>query len=229
MSGRVYDHDVKRHPALVHLSHDHHHTLVWAQRLKRGETEGFAEFFAGHVSRHFREEEERVFPLLAEFCEEPPAVLAEALLDHQRIRAAEPGPELGRLLEAHVRLEERELFALLQEVVPAERLDALVPAAAGRGGPVWGAESEDLNATILEWPPGGGPPEHVNSSRDVALLVFAGSGELHLDGERRRLVAGEALVIEKGRSRRLVAGPDGIRYATVHLRRGGLQIGRFSR
>jgi quercetin dioxygenase-like cupin family protein len=218
---------VKRHPALVHLSHDHHETLVQARRLRRGETEGASQFVAGHLARHFREEEERVFPLLAEFCPEPPDVLVRALLDHQRIRATPPGPELGELLEAHVRLEERELFELLQEVVPPERLDALVPAAPARGGPVWGTESEDLNATILEWPAGQGPPEHVNDSRDVALLVLGGSGELALDGERRLLDAGEVVVIAKGCSRRITAGPDGIRYATVHRRRGGLQIAKL--
>jgi quercetin dioxygenase-like cupin family protein len=218
---------VKRHPALVHLSHDHHHTLVWARRLRRGETDGFDEFRRGHVARHFREEEETVFPLLAEFCPEPPEVLTRALLEHQRIRAAPASPALGELLEEHVRLEERELFELLQEVVPPERLDALVPAAV-RGGPVWGTESEELNATILAWPAGGGPPEHVNESRDVALVVLAGSGELVLDGEPRVVAAGEVVVLPKGARRRLVAGPEGIRYATVHRRRGGLQVRRIS-
>lgn len=97
-----------------------------------------------------------------------------------------------------------------------------------RGGPVWGTESEELNATILEWPAGAGPPEHVNETRDVALVVLAGSGELALDGERREVEAGEVVVLPKGARRALVAGPDGIRYATVHRRRGGLQVRRLS-
>lgn len=100
---------------------------------------------------------------------------------------------------------------------------------ARRRGPIWGTESEELNATVLEWPPGEGPPEHVNESRDVALVVLEGSGELVLDGEARPLAAGEALVIPKGASRRVTAGPDGIRYATVHRRRGGLQISKLAR
>jgi len=223
---------MKRHPALVHLSRDHHHTLVWARRLRRGETAGF-DGYRRELARHFREEEERVFPLLAEFCVEPPDVLARALVDHARIRATAAGSELGTLLEAHVRLEERELFELLQEVVPGERLAALVPRPSGsgpaRGGPVWGTESEELNATILEWPPGAGPPEHVNEARDVALVVLEGDGELELDGERRAVGPGEVVVLPKGARRRVVAGPEGIRYATVHRRRGGLQVGRFDR
>lgn len=218
---------MKRHPALVRLSHDHHHTLAWARKLRRGESAGFDEFRREHVARHFREEEELVFPLLTEFCAEPPEALAHALLDHQRIRAAPASPELGELLEAHVRLEERELFELLQEVVPGERLDALAPGGAARGGPVWGTASEELNATILEWPPGAGPPEHVNEGRDVALVVLAGSGRLELDGEPRELGAGEVVVLPKGARRRIEAGAGGIRYATVHRRRGGLEVRRI--
>ena len=96
-------------------------------------------------------------------------------------------------------------------------------------GPVWGTATEDLNATILEWGPGAGPPEHVNEAADVALLVLGGSGELALDGEPRPLRPGDVVVIEKGTRRRIAAGPTGIRYATVHRRRGALQIGRVSR
>jgi quercetin dioxygenase-like cupin family protein len=92
------------------------------------------------------------------------------------------------------------------------------------GGPVWGTESEELNATILDWRAGEGPPEHVNDSRDVAVVVLAGSGELLLDGEPRPLAAGDVLVVPRGARRRFTAGPDGIRYATVHRRREGLQI-----
>ncbi len=97
------------------------------------------------------------------------------------------------------------------------------------GGPVWGTESEELNATILEWAAGEGPREHVNESRDVAIVVLAGGGELTLGGDARALALGEVVVVPKGSVRQVVAGPEGIRYATVHRRRGGLQIGRVRR
>jgi hypothetical protein len=45
----------------------------------------------------------------------------------------------------------------------------------------------------------------------------------------RALAPGEVVVVAKGVRRQVVAGPDGIRYATVHRRRGGLQIGRVER
>jgi len=93
------------------------------------------------------------------------------------------------------------------------------------GGPVWGTATEDLNATILEWRPGAGPQgEHVNTERDVVVVVVSGSLELELDGEARTLAAGEVAVVEKGRRRRLTAGPDGVRYVTVHRKRPGLRI-----
>jgi quercetin dioxygenase-like cupin family protein len=93
-------------------------------------------------------------------------------------------------------------------------------------GPVWGAESEDLNATVLVWPAGEGPPEHVNDERDVLFVVLEGSATLMLDGEPRELAAGDALIVEKGLRRALVAGAGGVRYLTAHRRRGGLQIAR---
>jgi quercetin dioxygenase-like cupin family protein len=97
------------------------------------------------------------------------------------------------------------------------------------GGPVWGTASEELNATVLEWPPGAGPPEHVNAERDVVLVVVAGSAEIVLDGEARTAAAGEVVVLEKGRRRRITAGDGGVRYVTVHRKRGGLQVASLSR
>jgi quercetin dioxygenase-like cupin family protein len=95
------------------------------------------------------------------------------------------------------------------------------------GGPVWGAESADLNATLLEWPAGEGPPEHVNESLDVLYVVVTGSATLTVDGEPHDLEAGEATIVEKGARRALVGGPQGVRYLTGHVRRGGLQLKRF--
>ena len=94
-------------------------------------------------------------------------------------------------------------------------------------GPVWGAASADLNATLLEWPAGDGPAEHVNEQRDVLYVVLAGSALLAVDGEASELGAGEATIVDKGARRALVAGPEGVRYLTAHIRRGGLEIKRL--
>jgi mannose-6-phosphate isomerase-like protein (cupin superfamily) len=95
------------------------------------------------------------------------------------------------------------------------------------GGPVWGAASADLNATLLEWPAEGGPAEHVNEELDVLYVVVAGSATLTVDGEARELGVGDATIVEKGSRRALVAGPGGVRYLTAHVRRPGLQLKRF--
>jgi len=96
---------------------------------------------------------------------------------------------------------------------------------AGDGrGPLWGDATDDLNLTLLAWPAGDGPPEHVNAERDVVLVVLEGSGTALLDGVEHDLRAGQAVVIPRGARRGVTAGGEGIRYLTVHLRRGGLQI-----
>ena len=130
---------MKRHPALVPLSHDHHRALVEARRLRRAAdapestaaAAAFLRFFADETVRHFREEEEQLFPCVLEY-EEARELLVRALLEHQRLHALaarlerlvdddgevdETMGELGRLLESHVRLEERELFPLIERLV----------------------------------------------------------------------------------------------------------------
>jgi mannose-6-phosphate isomerase-like protein (cupin superfamily) len=233
---------MKRHPALVALSHDHHHALVEARRLRHtaasdedpaAAASAFRRFYTGVTVPHFREEEERLFPLVVDD-EEARPLLVQALLDHQRLHALAAAlegqadlrtsmRELGQRLEAHVRLEERELFPLIERLALAE-LDGLDDAEVPRGGPVWGAASEDLNATLLVWSVGGGPPEHVNDERDVLIFVAEGSATVRVDGEERQLAAGEGLIVDKGRRRKITAGSAGVHYLSVHLRRPPLEI-----
>ena len=99
----------------------------------------------------------------------------------------------------------------------------------GGSGPVWGTETEDLNATLLAWGPGKGSPAHVNAERDVLLVVVAGSASVALGDERHLLRPGGALVLPKGYSRSIAAGPEGVRYLSVHRRRAPLQVAPRSR
>ena len=94
-------------------------------------------------------------------------------------------------------------------------------------GPAWGTASEELNATLLVWRPGEGQPEHVNDGRDVAIVVLEGSGTLAVDGGEHDLRAGMLAIVPRGATRRVVAGPEGLRCVTVHRRRGGLGIQRL--
>lgn len=98
---------------------------------------------------------------------------------------------------------------------------------AGEGrGPIWGAATEDLNATLLAWPAGHEVAEHVNGERDVAYVVVAGAAELTVDGQVHALEAPALVIVPLGASRALRAGPAGVRYVTVHRVRGGLQIAK---
>jgi quercetin dioxygenase-like cupin family protein len=58
----------------------------------------------------------------------------------------------------------------------------------------------------------------------VLLVVVEGSGELWLDGIRHELETSQAVLVEKGRRQRVIAGDAGIRYLSIHVRRPPLQI-----
>jgi quercetin dioxygenase-like cupin family protein len=221
---------------------------------RRPAAERFLRFFADETVRHFRQEEEMLFPALVESGAGASDLLVRALLEHQRMHAlvarldrglaagvADPAlmNELGQLLDEHVRLEERQLFPLIEDALSTDAIGEL-DLGAGRApetpvvdllgprgrGPLWGTQTDDLNATLLAWDAGGGPSEHVNAERDVVLVVLAGSAIVTVEGERRVVQAGAALVIEKGRARSITGGPDGVRYLSIHRRRSPLQIAR---
>ncbi len=133
---------MKRHPALAPLSRDHHHALVIAQRLRRageddaaGAVRAFLEHWQKEERLHFRLEEEVLLPALAAYADADHPAVVRTLLDHVRIRAAvdrlgataqlEQVHELGAWLAAHVRLEENELFPLIEQTLPEPALVAL--------------------------------------------------------------------------------------------------------
>ena len=141
---------MKRHPALVPLSEDHHHELVQARRLLRAADApaeerlaagaAYAEAFFTDTVDHFRREEDGVFPLYAAHIGPDDPLLSLILREHMELHglahelrvevsagavSVEILRALGTLLHDHVRLEERELFEAVQRVVPSAELDAL--------------------------------------------------------------------------------------------------------
>jgi hemerythrin-like domain-containing protein len=122
---------MKRHPFLLQLSREHHQGLVLARKARRwaagDATEGeqgwaaVRHAYESELRPHFEEEEARVFPLLAAHAEK---LVARALDDHRRLRTLALGgstlaelEELGQLLEAHIRFEERELFPAVEHTL----------------------------------------------------------------------------------------------------------------
>ena len=91
-------------------------------------------------------------------------------------------------------------------------------------GPLWGMASNDLNATLLVWPPDYEVAEHTNTDLDVLLIVLEGEGLALIDEQAYALSPGHALLVPKGSSRAIRAGAAGVRYVSVHSRRGPLQI-----
>jgi Hemerythrin HHE cation binding domain len=133
---------MKRHPALVPLSRDHHHALVIAQRLRRATAETATETAGAFLSHwdaeeklHFRLEEELLLPAYAAHGESDHPAITRMLLDHMLIRrdavrlAGMPSLELlhdlGARLADHVQLEEHEVFPLIEATIPEPDLQVL--------------------------------------------------------------------------------------------------------
>ncbi|HEY7560635.1 MAG TPA: hemerythrin domain-containing protein [Gaiellaceae bacterium] len=258
---------MKRHRALVPLSHDHHHGLVQARRLRQAAEEAdparhlrvgaeFVAYFSHEGAAHFRDEEEFLLPLLADRGDPSHSLLLTIAEEHATVRAlarqirrsvnlgtidSSVLGRLGTLLEGHIRLEERSLFPLIEELATAEDLDGLsflertlepvaegspiVNLTAGRGsGPLWGVAGEDLNATLLAWEAGESTPEQTNHERDILLVGIEGTAEVCLAAVSHPFGEGRAVLIEKGTPFSISPGATGVRYLSVHLRRPGLQI-----
>jgi len=136
---------MKRALELRDLSDDHHTALVLARRCrgwaKAGDPNALAsawrqvrDAYAAHLAPHFEIEERHLAPGLDAIGE---TALAERIrADHAALRALAEAPaasqaaleQFGRLLESHVRFEEREAFEVAQSRLPAAALHAIAAA-----------------------------------------------------------------------------------------------------
>lgn len=82
----------------------------------------------------------------------------------------------------------------------------------------------DLDSNLIALPAGGGIGEHTGADVDVLIHVLSGGGELTTEQGVVELRPGALLWLPRLSRRRLSAGPDGLRYLTVHQHReiGGL-------
>ncbi|MBE9608752.1 hemerythrin domain-containing protein [Chitinilyticum piscinae] len=116
---------MKRSPALIQFSREHHPALVLAKRIQHAAEHERAALmptpaFLAELESHFAAEEIQFAPALAAL----PVLAARFAGEHARLRALmhrlQQGElaalaEFGETLAAHVRFEERELFMVLQE------------------------------------------------------------------------------------------------------------------
>lgn len=107
-------------------------------------------------------------------------------------------------------------------------LAALARASAARGA-IWAYGGDELNVNLVRFAAGDGVAEHVNTEVDVLLVGIAGDGVVEVDGRRRPLRAGLALVIPKGARRAIGSGAGEFAYLTCHRRRAGLWPGGVPR
>ena len=141
---------MKRHQALIPLSHDHHGALLVALRLKKGGPASWRDpwpedfsaqrdalflFVTTDLYPHFALEEELLFPACSEHPGELSILAAELAREHQAMRSQlddiqstdnvllpEKLRAFGQALEAHVRKEERSFFPLLEEHLAAQAI-----------------------------------------------------------------------------------------------------------
>jgi iron-sulfur cluster repair protein YtfE (RIC family) len=137
---------MKRHPALHPLSHDHHQGLILAQQLKKGapqykgmpatlegKKDYAVSFYKSELGKHFKDEEEILFPSVLGKNEKVDSLVQEVISEHRNIESLvnelektnqleNVMDELGQLLEKHIRNEERVLFVEIENILSDDEL-----------------------------------------------------------------------------------------------------------
>jgi hypothetical protein len=138
ISGR----DMKRHPALLKWSHEHHSALVLAKRAQcvnecsidglKALMSEVAGAFAAELAPHFHLEEYYLLPALLNSGQAD--AVARTLAEHAELRSLVgqldiSHPEIihrfGKALAEHVRFEERQLFPLAESALTPETLASI--------------------------------------------------------------------------------------------------------
>jgi len=136
---------MRRDPALVSLSQQHHDALALCVYIERASRSGHLDLthwnrevaaaWQAEIRWHFQSEEELVFPAAQTIAKLHPLV-AELLAEHAQLRALFTAAESGKLsaeellsfrqlLNEHVRKEERHLFEQMQSALPPGELAAM--------------------------------------------------------------------------------------------------------
>ena len=140
---------MRRTAALQGLSRDHHLALVVAQKLERATVDtapmarqAFLSYWSSEGRHHLRCEDEVLLPASARHIDARDEPVVRVLVEHVELRRRAADLEsntdpplhqiraLGELLRGHVRYEERVLFRLIEQAVPAPELAMLATALA---------------------------------------------------------------------------------------------------
>jgi len=96
--------------------------------------------------------------------------------------------------------------------------------ATGKGGPQWGAATDDLNLTVLTWSKEQGVARDVNNELDVVWIGVEGTAWVQVDDQQYTLEEGSLIVIPRGAARSLRCVSDQCSYLSMHRKRHGLSI-----
>lgn len=140
---------MKRHKSLIRLSKEHHDGLILAQMIKKGapqykgmpsdsagKKEYTINFFHNYLIKHFDDEENILMKNLQGKDSVLDELFKQMINEHIEIKIliekikSEKNyenylDELGYKLESHIRMEERELFERIQNVIDEKTLNAL--------------------------------------------------------------------------------------------------------
>ncbi|MEB8431604.1 hemerythrin domain-containing protein [Cocleimonas sp. KMM 6892] len=138
---------MKRAEQLQDLSREHHGSLVMAKRIaevaESGDEAAIAEaiekvkdYYENELEVHFQHEERTIFaPIFKEYREHI-GIATQLLKEHGAMRmlmpklhvasAREDLAEFASMLKNHTRIEERELFPIVESIFSDEQLDAIL-------------------------------------------------------------------------------------------------------
>ena len=140
---------MKRHPALISLSHDHHHGLLLAQLIKKdapdykglpkdlnGKINYTIDIYNSSLKKHFEDEEKILFPFIKGKDEFLDKLILEIINEHRLLENLIAKlyhstdqihllDKIGNILSEHIRKEERILFEKSQSVLTEDELIAI--------------------------------------------------------------------------------------------------------
>jgi len=136
---------MKRHPELISLSQEHHQSLRLAKQCLDTAASGDEEkckalcdhilgIFDAEWDRHFRNEEKTIFDITATLQGKIRELGVQLVDEHEQMRAMAKDMQqgdcsklaaFGELLKSHTRLEERELFPLVEEQFTRGQLEKI--------------------------------------------------------------------------------------------------------
>ncbi len=93
-------------------------------------------------------------------------------------------------------------------------------------GAIWRLDisQRQLDANVIYIQPDDRIETHIGPDLDVLMHVLGGTGQIAAGAHSMALQAGALVWLPRRSQRSITAGPAGLRYLTVHVKRPGLRI-----